>query len=49
VGQTDRKWSGVWFAVRGSTIRSKQLATRDKIIYSCLVGGERIGEKESKV
>jgi hypothetical protein len=32
-------------AVRASTIESNQLAIRIKILYLCLVGGERIGER----
>jgi hypothetical protein len=31
--------------IRASTIRSIQLATRNKIIYLCLVGEERRGER----
>jgi hypothetical protein len=31
--------------LRASTIESSQLAIRIKIVYLCLVGGERIGER----
>jgi hypothetical protein len=32
-------------SIRASTISPSQLATRIKIIYLCLVGGERRGER----
>jgi UDP-N-acetylglucosamine enolpyruvyl transferase len=32
-------------SLRASTIESSQLAIRIKIVYLCLVGGERIGER----
>jgi hypothetical protein len=34
-----------FYALRASTISPSQLAIRNKIVFLCLVGGERIGER----
>jgi UDP-N-acetylglucosamine enolpyruvyl transferase len=37
--------SSIVHALRASTINPSQLAIRNKIVFLCLVGGERIGER----